>query len=382
MISPVDYTYKLPNPFGGSNSTYTLRGYTFHEHLEMGGLINMNAHLYDPLLGRVLSPDNYVQAPDNTQSFNRYSYCWNNPTKYTDPSGDIIFTAAVLIAAPFTGGASLALLPYAIGADIGGTINVISNANNIDNFGEFAASYGAGAFAGAATVVNPVVGAGIGGAVLSGTNNIVAQSDGNFKNINWGQVGLHAIIGGLTGLAGGATAKYIGDPVGKMVSSKISNQAIRTITHRAVQFGITGAVGGATNATATAGFITGDYSNVWESTWKGFAWGAAGGAVWGGIEAAGNHANKMNASKGINDKIPNETINKGSEPFNEWIQSDPTKSGMTEYLLDDVTITAKSRNPFAHVRYNLTTPWYQPVTASYAYYTPLLCKKITLLKLR
>ncbi len=38
----------------------------------------------------MLSPDNYVQSPNSSQSFNRYSYCWNNPLKYTDPSGEII----------------------------------------------------------------------------------------------------------------------------------------------------------------------------------------------------------------------------------------------------------------------------------------------------
>jgi uncharacterized protein (TIGR02594 family) len=48
----------------------------------------MNARLYDPLLAHVVSPDNYVQAPDYTQSYNRYSYCINNPLKYTDPSGN------------------------------------------------------------------------------------------------------------------------------------------------------------------------------------------------------------------------------------------------------------------------------------------------------
>jgi hypothetical protein len=32
--------------------------------------------------------DNYVQAPGFTQSYNRYSYCMNNPLKYTDPSGN------------------------------------------------------------------------------------------------------------------------------------------------------------------------------------------------------------------------------------------------------------------------------------------------------
>jgi RHS repeat-associated protein len=65
------------------------RGYTGHEHLTQFGLINMNARLYDPALGRFLSPDPYVQAPDFSQAFNRYSYCLNNPLKYTDESGEI-----------------------------------------------------------------------------------------------------------------------------------------------------------------------------------------------------------------------------------------------------------------------------------------------------
>lgn len=47
----------------------------------------MNGRLYDPLIGRMLSPDNYVDDATNTQSYNRYSYVANNPLKYTDPSG-------------------------------------------------------------------------------------------------------------------------------------------------------------------------------------------------------------------------------------------------------------------------------------------------------
>ena len=64
------------------------RGYTGHEMLPEFGLINMNGRLYDPLLGRFLSTDDYVQAPFDSQSFNRYSYCLNNPLKYTDPDGE------------------------------------------------------------------------------------------------------------------------------------------------------------------------------------------------------------------------------------------------------------------------------------------------------
>ena len=81
------------------NTTHLFsRGYTGHEHLDRFGIINMNGRLYDPLLGRFLSPDNYIQAPDNTQNFNRYSYCLNNPMKYTDPSGEFFLAALPLVA--------------------------------------------------------------------------------------------------------------------------------------------------------------------------------------------------------------------------------------------------------------------------------------------
>ena len=66
------------------------RGYTGHEHLQSVGIIHMNGRLYDPKLHRFLQPDNYVQDPFNTQNYNRYGYCWNNPLKYTDPNGEWI----------------------------------------------------------------------------------------------------------------------------------------------------------------------------------------------------------------------------------------------------------------------------------------------------
>ncbi|HBX49747.1 MAG: hypothetical protein A2309_06950 [Bacteroidetes bacterium RIFOXYB2_FULL_35_7] len=66
------------------------RGYTGHEHLETFGLINMNGRMYDPVLGRFLSPDNFVQNASYSQCYNRYSYCINNPLKYTDPSGWLV----------------------------------------------------------------------------------------------------------------------------------------------------------------------------------------------------------------------------------------------------------------------------------------------------
>lgn len=65
----------------------TARGFTGHEHLDEVGLIHMNGRVYDPTLGRFLSPDPLVQSPYNSQSYNRYSYVFNNPLSFTDPSG-------------------------------------------------------------------------------------------------------------------------------------------------------------------------------------------------------------------------------------------------------------------------------------------------------
>src|SRR5438105_7836641 len=47
----------------------------------------MNGRIYDPGIGRFLSADPFVQAPTQTQNYNRYSYVLNNPLSFTDPSG-------------------------------------------------------------------------------------------------------------------------------------------------------------------------------------------------------------------------------------------------------------------------------------------------------
>jgi RHS repeat-associated protein len=113
------------------------RGFTFHEHLYPFTLINMpalssaegNGRAYDPLVGRFLSADPYIQAPDNTQNLNRYSYCLNNPLRYSDPSGELLWYVPFIFAA-----ANL-------------TADLIANDFNM-NFGQMAASAASGALAG------------------------------------------------------------------------------------------------------------------------------------------------------------------------------------------------------------------------------------------
>ena len=77
------------NTWSGSytGSPMFYRGFTGHEHLTSFGLINMNGRMYDPMISSFLSVDQYVQGSDNSQGFNRYAYCMNNPLRYIDPSG-------------------------------------------------------------------------------------------------------------------------------------------------------------------------------------------------------------------------------------------------------------------------------------------------------
>ena len=76
-----------------ANDTYSKpmfdRGFTGHEHYDRFKVVNANARLYDPVIGCFFSPDPYVQAPDFTQNYNRYSYCLNNPVMYSDPTGEV-----------------------------------------------------------------------------------------------------------------------------------------------------------------------------------------------------------------------------------------------------------------------------------------------------
>jgi len=84
----------VPPPTNGANDpnnsilpANTDRGFTDHEMLDEIGLVHMNGRVYDPLVGRFLSADPYIQSPLNLQSYNRYSYVMNNPLGSADPSG-------------------------------------------------------------------------------------------------------------------------------------------------------------------------------------------------------------------------------------------------------------------------------------------------------
>ncbi len=75
------------------------RGFTMHEHLDGFALINMNGRVYDPTVGRFLSPDPHIQANDYWLNYNRYVYGFNNPMSYIDPDGELAWFVPVIIGA-------------------------------------------------------------------------------------------------------------------------------------------------------------------------------------------------------------------------------------------------------------------------------------------
>ena len=229
------------------------RGYTGHEHLTWFGLINMNARLYDPLLGRFLSPDPYVQAPDFSQNFNRYTYALNNPLKYTDESGEYWHIV--------------------IGAIVGGVGNLVGNWKNCSGFWDYFASFGIGAAAGAAIAATGgaaaaagggawatagviAVGA-TGGAATGATNEIIRQTGPNFSGIeavDWTSVGVSAAVSGVVGGVGagvGIAMSGVNVPI-NVNGTTVSSPALNSFIAGSVSSGAAHIAGG-----TAAGLITG-----------------------------------------------------------------------------------------------------------------------------
>lgn len=187
------------------------RGYTGHEHLLGVGLINMNGRLYDPKLHRFLSPDNYVQNPSNTQSFNRYGYCWNNPLKYADYDGE--------------------WLHIVVGAILGGAINWAINGFQFNAQG--LAYFGVGALAGGLAAM----GAGGMSSVLGG---------GTFAAGAWGTAAAQVAVTSFAhGAAIGAVAGFAGGFATGIGNSLIEGKNMGESFKNGISSSIFGAISGA-----------------------------------------------------------------------------------------------------------------------------------------
>lgn len=130
---PYDWTKPDTREVSQQLSPYlTDRGYTMHEHIPGTDLIDMNGRVYDCTTATFLSCDPYVQDPGNWLNHNPYTYCLNNPLKYTDPSGEIWWLVPAFCAAVF------------------GTGNLLAHIDrgDVGSFGEGLKFFGQGALAG------------------------------------------------------------------------------------------------------------------------------------------------------------------------------------------------------------------------------------------
>jgi RHS repeat-associated protein len=57
------------------------------QQLDGTGLYYYNARYYDPTVGRFISADTVGIKQNNPQTLNRYTYCFNNPLTFNDPTG-------------------------------------------------------------------------------------------------------------------------------------------------------------------------------------------------------------------------------------------------------------------------------------------------------
>jgi len=166
--NPTDWTYNsIPTA-----PNWLIRGFTGQEQMPQFALVNLNARLYDPTIGRMLGVDKYVSDPSFTQDYNSYTYARNNPLSYTDKTGNFIFTVLCIL----TG--QLELLPFAIAADAGGITNLIGNSGKIGSIAEAGAYYLSGAAGGATAMVNPIAG----GAITATGNTIIDALNGHLPD--------------------------------------------------------------------------------------------------------------------------------------------------------------------------------------------------------
>jgi len=220
------------------DSSFPDVNYTFtgQEEDDEVGLYNYNARLYDPELGRFISPDSIVPDPGDLQALNRYSYCLNNPLIYVDPSGNFFIFDDIIVAissflvnslgvsAGFTAYSVAATFTYGTVSALGGaTLGAMQSAATGGNIG-MGALTGAitGAiFYGAGNIIGGL-GLGAGPTVTLGEQAAIAGihagagmiSGGISSAITGGNIGLGMLTGGISGgigsFAGGFLPKDFG----------------------------------------------------------------------------------------------------------------------------------------------------------------------------
>ena len=233
--------------------------------LDEVGLVHMNGRIYDPLLGKFLSPDPFVQSPANGQSYNRYAYGWNNPLSITDPSGYFVGLIGGLlgIGAAIVGIFKPELIKPILAIAVSATLAVLLGPGAFGITGLGWNGFVVGAIAGAA---GGGITGGARGAIFGALSGAVGGGIGEFFQL--GSVG--EALGGLKevaramahGVSQGGISELAG---GEFITGFASGALSAAATHMGPDFGEGFQVGELMMAAAVGGTVSeitgGDFAN-------------------------------------------------------------------------------------------------------------------------
>lgn len=213
----------------------TTRGFTGQEMVQNGAgfeLVNLNARLYDPTIGRFLSTDPQLpKAGAQADLINPYSYCDNNPLSITDPTGQSF----------------LGILGAIVGIIVAVVFQVYLPQLEALAFGGAATAYESGAYAMANAAIVGSISGGADSAVASG-GNLGAALQG--LGVGAATAAEFSVVGTFTD--GGANS-LLGDTLEKAGMST----AEATATDYLAQVAGDGLVGGLSSAAAGGSFQSG-----------------------------------------------------------------------------------------------------------------------------
>jgi len=169
------------------------------------GLYYYGARYYDPTIGRFIAPDSLIQAPFDPQTLNRYTYCRNNPIRYTDPDGHLFgiddLTIGVLLAAMAKG----AVVGAAVGAGV-----AVATGSDV-GMGALTGAIGGAIFGAAGAVVHGMEAVGsVASITKAGIHAAAGMLSGGINSgITGGDIGVGMLAGGLAaGISAYAGAEY------------------------------------------------------------------------------------------------------------------------------------------------------------------------------
>ncbi len=127
-----------------------LRYKTYYYDIE-SGMYYLNNRYYNPMLFRFITLDSYEYIEiTNVDSYNLYTYCYNNPVMYSDPEGNYGILTVLFVGA-------------LIGAAVGGVGQ--ASADILSNIWRHGFNFSEWTMSSWQTYVGAVVGGAIGGAL-------------------------------------------------------------------------------------------------------------------------------------------------------------------------------------------------------------------------